>query len=184
MRKKCRYSYHSQVFAKILNFFLLSTFLLSMACENGSRINDLSQDSSPIGFHFSEECSEGSLEACEVFELVNTERLRHGLTALIPYKSCRDSSQFHAQDMDQRHFFDHDSPTETWQDRLIRFQVTGRSIGENIVDTRTPASAISLWMNSPPHRENILNPNFTHSGMGYYNGFWVQCFAENPYEYL
>jgi uncharacterized protein YkwD len=42
------------------------------------------------------------------------------------------------------------------------------SIGENAyvgwgVSNVTPRAAVSWWMGSPPHRANILNPNFTES---------------------
>ena len=29
---------------------------------------------------------------------------------------------------------------------------------------------LNWWMNSPPHRANILNPNFTEFGIGVSNG--------------
>ena len=38
------------------------------------------------------------------------------------------------------------------------------------------------WMNSPGHRENILNPDLTELGVGFYQGsgsyryYWTQCF--------
>ncbi|RVW01875.1 CAP domain-containing protein [Rhodococcus xishaensis] len=41
---------------------------------------------------------------------------------------------------------------------------------ENIINGRPPESGTDLvrrWMNSPGHRANILNPDFTHLGVGY-----------------
>ncbi|RVW02537.1 CAP domain-containing protein [Rhodococcus spongiicola] len=41
---------------------------------------------------------------------------------------------------------------------------------ENIINGRPPESGTDLvrrWMNSPGHRANILNPDFTHIGVGY-----------------
>ena len=42
---------------------------------------------------------------------------------------------------------------------------------------------MNSWMNSPGHRANILNPEFTELGVGYnydnnseYKHYWVQIF--------
>jgi uncharacterized protein YkwD len=49
--------------------------------------------------------------------------------------------------------------------------------GENIAKgQRSPQEVMDAWMNSQGHRENILSPNFTMIGVGYYNGYWVQEF--------
>jgi len=41
---------------------------------------------------------------------------------------------------------------------------------------------MTSWMNSEGHRNNILNPNFTHIGVGYMlknnTAYWVQLFAK------
>ena len=40
-------------------------------------------------------------------------------------------------------------------------------LGENIAYNQAGASAVvASWMNSPPHRENMLNPAFTEIGVG------------------
>jgi uncharacterized protein YkwD len=52
------------------------------------------------------------------------------------------------------------------------------TVGENIVmwqgyscDVEADAQrAVTGWMNSPGHRENILRPEFTHVGYGFYSG--------------
>lgn len=42
-----------------------------------------------------------------------------------------------------------------------------RAVGENIVRGAVSAEElVQLWMNSPPHRQNILAPDYTHTGMG------------------
>lgn len=48
------------------------------------------------------------------------------------------------------------------------FNVRYTLIGENIAKGYpTPSSVINGWMNSPGHRANILNPNFTHISIGH-----------------
>src|SRR5438093_9839540 len=57
--------------------------------------------------------------------------------------------------------------------------------GENIAAAYADADAVmQAWMNSPGHRSNILNPSFTHIGIGAANvpgsqwkNYWVQDFG-------
>ena len=63
------------------------------------------------------------------------------------------------------------------------------SVGENIAaGYMTAQEVVDGWMNSPGHRENILNPNYTEIGVGYYylendtgiinyNRYWSQSFG-------
>jgi uncharacterized protein YkwD len=68
------------------------------------------------------------------------------------------------------------------------------SVGENIAVGYASASAVMAdWMASPGHRDNILNCNYRHIGIGYYYQandqriaeggpfyhYWVQVFG-NP----
>jgi len=51
-------------------------------------------------------------------------------------------------------------------------------VGENIANGQRSVSQVMLeWMNSPEHKKNILDPDFTEVGFGYYNDHWVQLFA-------
>ena len=43
----------------------------------------------------------------------------------------------------------------------------GQTMFQNLArDFADASSAVSAWMNSPSHRENILNPNYTNLGVG------------------
>ena len=81
----------------------------------------------------------------------------------------------------QKNYFSHTSPEgKTLKDRFqeekpASFQTISR-IGENIymgarfdysTDIKTQARMIvDGWMTSPGHRRNILDPNYTHLGVG------------------
>ena len=42
-----------------------------------------------------------------------------------------------------------------------------RGVGENVAyGNVTPEALVDMWMNSSGHRANILNPAFTHLGVG------------------
>lgn len=121
-------------------------------------------------------CGNMNAVTCETFDLVNQERISRGFRPLLPLEKCVAAAQFHANDMEEYNYFSHDGRNETWEARLERFSVQ-RTFGENIAIHRTPTGVVDAWMNSPGHRQNILNPNFRYSGMGYQSGIWVQCFS-------
>jgi uncharacterized protein YkwD len=57
-----------------------------------------------------------------------------------------------------------------------------RTAGENIARGQTDAAAVmTAWMDSPGHRQNILNCDFEDLGVGYVEGsggpWWVQNFG-------
>jgi uncharacterized protein YkwD len=53
---------------------------------------------------------------------------------------------------------------------MKKYGVTYRTAGENIAGNRSVQAAHTALMNSPGHRANILNPNFTHIGIGIQQG--------------
>lgn len=50
-------------------------------------------------------------------------------------------------------------------------------IAANTSGTLSAQGALTLWMNSPPHRQIILNPAYTRIGIGYTNGYWCAVFS-------
>ncbi len=52
-------------------------------------------------------------------------------------------------------------------------------MGENIASGQESADeVVDGWMASPGHCANIMDPNFTEIGVGYYDGdIWTQVFG-------
>ncbi len=56
-----------------------------------------------------------------------------------------------------------------------------RAAAENIaIGQKSADEVVKGWMNSPGHRENIMNANFTHIGIGYdaQGHYWTQQFIQ------
>lgn len=106
----------------------------------------------------------------------------NGLQALKVLSNCVNESQYHATDMAQQNYFSHDGLSESWDQRMNRFGVPG-SKGENIAaGQKSVPEVMSSWMNSPGHRENILQAKFHSMSAslalgGTYGYYWVQCFS-------
>ena len=95
----------------------------------------------------------------EVLRLVNAERAKAGLSPLSMNWELSRVARYKSEDMRQRGYFDHTSPTYGSPFDMMRsFGITYRAAGENIaMGYSTPAAVVNAWMNSPGHRANILD---------------------------
>lgn len=125
-----------------------------------------------------------------VFELTNQERLKAGLLPLTYDYQLETSAEIHSQDMALQDYFDHNGLDGSSPfDRIEAAGYNYSWAAENIAAGQTtPEQVVNGWMNSPGHRANILNPNLTEIGVGYYyladdtgnqnfNHYWTQNFG-------
>ncbi len=108
--------------------------------------------------------------------LVNGERARFGTQALVEDPRLASAAFGHSQDMVDRGYFEHTSPTG--QTLLTRIRASGfipndrvgYTVGENIawgtLWLGTPRAIVRAWMDSSGHRANILNGDYRYSGIG------------------
>ncbi len=122
----------------------------------------------------------------KVVQLVNEERAKEGLDPLTMHNRLSDLARMKSQDMADKGYFSHTSPTYGSPfDMMKQYDFSYSAAGENIAaGQRTPQEVVEGWMNSPGHRANILNEHFTHIGVGYVEGgsygtYWTQLFM-NP----
>jgi len=119
--------------------------------------------------------------AQEVLTLVNAERAAASVGPLTYDSEAERAALAHSEDMAARGFFDHVTP-EGWQpeDRLRMMRIFGYlGNGENVaVGQPTAQIAMRDWMSSPGHRANILEPSYTHLGVGIAGSqpHWTQVF--------
>ena len=102
--------------------------------------------------------------------LLNRQRAQHGLGALHSNSHLALAAWRHSRDMVVHNYFAHG-------DVLVRLARAGYfrgrrfwSVGENIAwgsgSSATPGAIVSMWMQSPGHRANILNGSFHEIGVG------------------
>ncbi|MER5708663.1 CAP domain-containing protein [Streptomyces sp. NPDC002122] len=119
----------------------------------------------------------------QVVALANAEREKAGCGPVRAETHLRTAAQRHSDDMAARDYYEHDTPEgRDAGDRMTGAGYTWSTWGENIHrGPKTPALAMEDWMDSPGHRENILNCSFKDIGVGVTltaNGpWWVQDFG-------
>lgn len=118
----------------------------------------------------------------EVVDLVNAERAKEGLSPLSVNTNVQAAAMVRAKECEQ--VFSHTRPDgSSFSTALKEQNVSYKSAGENIAwGQKSPEEVMNAWMNSSGHRANIMNPNFTTIGVGYYenaNGtdYWCQLFT-------
>ena len=116
----------------------------------------------------------------EVVRLVNEIRRNNGLKELTHDWQLSRVARYKSQDMKDNKYFAHNSPVYGTPFQMMKsFGITYKTAGENIAKGQaTPQVVVNAWMNSSGHRANILNPSYTHIGVGYVAGgnYWTQMF--------
>lgn len=129
----------------------------------------------------------GTAEA-QVLALTNQERSKAGCGPLRTNSALVKAAEAHAADMVDQHYFAHDSlDGRSPFDRMKAAGFKGGAMAENIaVGYSSAAAVVKGWMNSPGHRQNILNCSYSMIGIGYDSGqvkpewgkgSWVQDFG-------
>jgi uncharacterized protein YkwD len=120
----------------------------------------------------------------EFIMLINAGRRERGLAALTPDIQLVQMARAHSYDMCVRNYFSHTAPQMRLHSPMDRYlsdlHAEGLptpdhlTVGENIYycsgsqDGDDVAFAHHELMNSPDHRDNILNPAYDHIGVGVY----------------
>ncbi len=114
----------------------------------------------------------------QIWQYTNQERLKEGLQPLLYDEGLADLARIHSRNMLNFGFFAHkDHLGDMVGDRKNKYypQLVIISIGENLArffnsqKTYTPQELVEGWMNSPEHRKNILDKDYTYLGVGVVN---------------
>jgi uncharacterized protein YkwD len=120
----------------------------------------------------------------QVLALVNRNRRSHGCGSLSVDRRLIEAANRHAADMARRGYFDHeDSRGDRAGSRVADAGYQWKRYGENIARGQESAyQVVADWMDSPQHRENILDCRLDEMGVGLAfdredTPYWVQDFA-------
>lgn len=106
-----------------------------------------------------------------LIDLVNEERVKKGLKALVYNERLQEIARDYSADMFKRGYFSHYSPEgESVADRAIKAVIDFLVIGENLAYAPNVELAHKGLMNSEGHRANILSEDYRKIGIGVVDG--------------
>lgn len=108
----------------------------------------------------------------EVIRLTNIQRQDNGLSPLGESPILDAAALAKGNDMLAKGYWAHFAPdgTSPWS-FFLKFGYKYQYAGENLArDFSDANSAVNAWMNSPSHKENILNAHYTDIGIGVVEG--------------
>lgn len=174
----------SALFRAVTVSFALAGVLLAAGCEPGPSVAH-----NVLGEQFtSEECvtpADAEQYAARVVDLVNDERLQNNLPPLTGNATLSRLAGDYACEMIEGDYFEHTDPItgSTVGSRALAGGYYFKKVGENLAGGFTsPEETMAQWMDSPGHRANILDADFTEMGAavrtgGSYRWYWVQEFG-------
>ena len=152
---------------------LITAFLLT---QNTSFFKSLSiaknKTSSEKSLKRNEAIKKFGMNEDEVFALVNNERRKNNLDSLKWDNQLAEIARDYSRQMAEENFFDHFDPQGA--DVVVRAKKAKlkhwSKIGENLFSVERmkdfDAFAVKNWMESPTHRQNILDKDFNTAGIG------------------
>lgn len=113
-----------------------------------------------------------NISPSEVIRLTNERRVQGGLLPLSENSTLNAAALAKGNDMLAKSYWAHFAPdgTSPWS-FFLSFGYKYKFAGENLArDFSNANDAVNAWMNSPSHRENILNANYRDVGIGVVEG--------------
>ena len=117
--------------------------------------------------------NQGSAEST-LWQLMNGARINNGVGPVQSHATLVGIARWRSSDMLARDYFSHTIPGcnclvyAYYDSNGVAWEWAGENIGWNsgLSDAQSPVSVHEQFMNSPGHRANVLDPRFTHAGVG------------------
>jgi uncharacterized protein YkwD len=110
----------------------------------------------------------------EIIVMTNQERANHGLPPLLKDDRLMAAAEGHSLDMALNDFYDYTGsdgslPRERGSRQGYNWWTYGENLaaGEGLCREQDQSLVMQAWMNSPSHRDNILDPDFEDIGVGF-----------------
>lgn len=108
----------------------------------------------------------------KVLDQTNLERQKQNLPLLHYNKILSESAKSKAEDMFANNYWAHNSPQgktpwDFFKSAGYQYSIAGENLAKDFYDTE---SLMKAWMNSPTHRDNILNTKYQEIGIAVVDG--------------
>jgi len=166
-------------------YLLTASLVLPLAFASPSQSSRGTHRASGIAVADGETNVQSTPEELRFVELTNRERTARHLRQLTIDPLLVAVARRHSQEMMDRNYFDHQSPTPGYRTPLDRYlkglghRPDYACVGENLFycSVGDVERGHQAFMHSPAHRENVLYPQFEKMGVGIQRNakgeFWV-----------
>jgi len=113
-----------------------------------------------------------NINASDLYKYTNEQRKLKGLSELNLDPDLTKAASAKAEDMFKNNYWAHVSPSgiEPWyffSEVNYDYSTAGENLAKNFNESK---SVVKAWMDSPTHRDNLLNPNYNDIGFAVVNG--------------
>ncbi len=163
----------------IVFIFLIETISFSIYKLQETEKDDIKASKDSI---IEDNQSELNEEEQEVLNLINKYRNENGLEDLKIYSKLQETAKIKAKDLEKNNYFSHISPNFGVLTNLLdKNGVYYKVAGENLAGNINSKKAVEAWINSESHKNNILDEQFTYTGISVvdssiYGKIFVQMF--------
>ncbi len=168
-----------------LRFFYINLIILSVTAWGGELATSPTEGLDPSRLEMvpaQDVCSSSKIYIRNTCLKFNKLRREQGLPALeLSPKLCQAAIEY-AREMVHTGQFSHQGTEGNVGQRLTNRGILWSHVGENIARGQTSINQVMWgWFNSPGHRANMLNPEYTQHGIGAYKTdsgeiYWVHIF--------
>lgn len=101
-----------------------------------------------------------------ILDLINKERQKHNLNNLTIDKELQNIARLKANDLVNNNYFSHNSKTYgTPFEMLKTYNINYKTASENIAGNPSLNDALSTWLASESHKNNILSNDYNYTGI-------------------
>jgi hypothetical protein len=113
-----------------------------------------------------------NINVSDLLKNTNAKRNESGLSTLVLNDKLSAAAKKKAEHMFKHNYWAHIAPdgTEPWSfimNEGYDYVYAGENLAKNFSSSK---DVVNAWMNSPSHRENLLNKNYTEMGLAVVNG--------------
>lgn len=112
-----------------------------------------------------------TIDSNSLLEATNSQRVKYGESRLELNEALSSAAQAKAEDMQARNYWSHETPDgeQPWSfidDTNYEYHKAGENLAYGFLNS---SATVSGWMNSPSHRQNMLDQGYTDVGFGIVN---------------
>lgn len=121
-------------------------------------------------------------QASQLSDLANVARTAEQLLPLVIEPELNELASAHSDEMAYEGYLSSESPTNgDIKQQLEQATITYHKAGSNVALSYVDAiEAMHGWLNSPSHRDMLMQESFTHIGSGVFLNNYTQIFIEQP----